>query len=93
MNYTSSYVVANASLYGPTGPAGLQTTQRYRQDGYAIANAQINWTDPGDHYTVGLFADNFTNTRYNFVLSGSAFGDYSQGNEPATYGVRIGAKF
>ena len=93
INYTTSYVVANASLYGPTGPAGLQTTQRYRQDGYAIANAQINWTNPSDHYTVGLYADNLTNTRYNFVLSGSAFGDYSQGNEPATYGVRAGFKF
>lgn len=92
-SYTSSYVVANASLYGPTGPAGLQTTQRYRQKAYAIANVQINWTDPSDHYTLGLYADNVTNTRYNFVLSGSAFGDYSQGNEPATYGVRVGAKF
>lgn len=93
VNYTSSYVVANASLYGPTGPAGLQNKQRYRQGAYAIANAQINWTDPSDHVTVGLFADNLTNTRYNFVLSGSAFGDYSQGNEPATYGIRAGFKF
>jgi len=93
VNYTSSYVVANASLYGPSGPAGLQNKQRYRQGAYAIANAQINWTDPSDHVTVGLFADNLTNTRYNFVLSGSAFGDYSQGNEPATYGIRAGFKF
>jgi iron complex outermembrane recepter protein len=93
VNYTTSYVVANASLYGPTGPAGLQTTQRYRQDAYAIANAQINWTDESGHLTIGAYADNLTNTRYNFVLSGSAFGDYSQGNEPATYGVRLGFKY
>ena len=93
VNYTSSYVVANASLFGPTGPAGLQNKQRYRQGAYAIANAQINWTDPSDHVTIGVFADNLTNTRYNFVLSGSAFGDYAQGNEPATYGVRGGFKF
>lgn len=93
VNYTTSYVVANASLFGPTGPAGLQNKQRYRQNAYAIANAQINWTDPSDHVTIGVYADNFTNTRYNFVLSGSAFGDYSQGNEPATYGIRGGFKF
>ncbi len=93
LSYTSSYVVANASLYGPSGPAGLQNTQRYRQDGYALANAQINWTDPSDRFTIGAYADNLTNTRYNFVLSGSSFGDYSQGNEPATYGVRVGVKF
>jgi iron complex outermembrane receptor protein len=92
-SYTASYVVANPSLFGPLGPAGLANKQRYRQKGYAIANAQINWTDPSDHLTLGLYADNITNTRYNFVLSGGLFGDYSQGNEPVTYGARVGFKF
>ena len=92
-SYTSSFVVANPSLFGPTGPAGLANKQRYRQNGYAIANAQINWTDPSDQVTIGVYADNFTNTRYNFILSGGAFGDFSQGNEPATYGLRGGIKF
>ena len=92
-SYTASYVVANPSLFGPLGPTGLANKQRYRQKAYALANAQINWTDPSDHYTIGVYADNLTNTRYNFVLSGGAFGDYSQGNEPATYGVRGGFKF
>jgi iron complex outermembrane receptor protein len=92
-SYTSSYVVANPSLYGPLAGPALANTQRYRQDGYALLNAQVNWTDPSGHYTLGLYGDNITNTRYNFVLSGGAFGDYSQGNEPATYGVRAGFKF
>ena len=92
-SYTSSYVVANPSLYGPLANPALANTQRYRQDGYALLNAQVNWTDPSGHYTLGVYGDNITNTRYNFVLSGGAFGDYSQGNEPATYGVRAGFKF
>ena len=92
-SYTSSFVVANPSLFGPAGPAGLNNKQRYRQKAYALANAQINWTDPSDHFTLGLYADNITNTRYNFVLSGGTFGDYSQANEPRTYGVRGGFTF
>lgn len=92
-SYTSSYVVANPSLFGPLAGAALANTQRYRQDGYALLNAQVNWTDPSGHYTIGIYGDNITNTRYSFVLSGGAFGDFSQGNEPATYGVRAGFKF
>jgi iron complex outermembrane receptor protein len=93
VSYTSSYVVANPSLFGPLGPAGLANKQRYRQKGYGIANVQINWTDPSDHITLGVYADNVTNTRYNFILSGGLFGDFAQGNEPASYGVRGGFKF
>ena len=92
-SYTSSFVVANPSLFGPLGPAGMANKQRYRQDGYAIANAQINWTDADDRMTLGVYADNITNTRFNFVLSGGLFGDFSQGNEPVSYGVRAGYKF
>lgn len=92
-SYTASFVVANPSLFGPAGPAGLANKQRYRQKAYAIANAQMNWTDPSDHFTIGVYFDNITNTRYNFVLSGGTFGDYSQANEPRTYGLRGGFKF
>ena len=92
-SYTASFVVANPSLFGPLGPAGLANKQRYRQKAYAIANAQINWTDPSDHVTIGVYADNITNTRYNFILSGGLFGDFSQGNEPVSYGARLGYKF
>ena len=90
---TSSDVAANPSLYGSLAGPALANTQRYRQDGYALLNAQVNWTDPSGQYTLGIYGDNITNTRYNFALSGGAFGDYSQGNEPATYGVRAGFKF
>ncbi|TVV76758.1 TonB-dependent receptor [Sphingomonas solaris] len=92
-SYTSSFVVANPSLFGPLAGAALANKQRYRQKGYALLNAQLNWTDPSGHYTLGVYGDNITNTRFNFVLSGGAFGDYSQGNEPVTYGVRAGFKF
>lgn len=88
-SYTASYVVQNPSLYGATAGAGLADKQRYRNPGYAIFNGQINWTEPGGHYTIGLYGENLTNTRYAIIRSGGAFGDYRQYNEPRTYGVRV----
>ena len=92
-SYTTSYVVANPSLFGPLAGAALANKQRYRQNGYAIFNAQANWTDPSDHFTLGVYGENLGNKRYNFVLSGGTFGDYSQAIDPISYGVRAGFKF
>lgn len=92
-SYTSSFVVSNPSLYGPLAGSALANRQRYRQKAYALVNAQINWTDPSDHCTFGIYGENITNSRYSMTLSGGVFGDYSQGNQPATYGARVGFKF
>ena len=91
-SFTTSYVVTNASLYGPLDPARA-TKQRYRQAPYGLLNLSLTWKDADDHYTVGVFADNVTNTRYDLVYSGSALGDYKQYADPAVYGVRLGYKY
>lgn len=94
-NYTDDLVTGNASLYGD--PAGIgdprADVQRYRQDGYERVNLQIDWTDPTDHWTVGVFGDNITNSRFNITQSGSALGDYSRFSQPVTYGVKAGFKY
>jgi iron complex outermembrane receptor protein len=92
-SYTSSYVVSNPALYGPLAGAALADEQRYRQSRYAIANVQAAWTDPGQHYTLTVFVNNVTNTRYKLVSSGGAFGDYRQYNQPRSAGVRVGYTF
>ena len=91
-SYSSSYVVTNPSLYGPLDPTRA-TQQRYRQGAYGLLNLSLGWTDPSKHYTVGVYADNVTNTRYALVYSGSALGDYKQYADPVTYGVRLGFKY
>lgn len=91
--FTASYVVQNPSLYGATAGAALANKQRYRQPSYVIFNAQINWTDPSDHYTIGLYGENLSNTRFTMIRSGGAFGDYRQYSDPRSYGVRAGFKF
>lgn len=92
-SYTSSYVVTNPSLFGPLAPAGLANKQRYRQKAYGIVNLSLDWTDPSEHFTVGAYADNVTNTRYALIYSGSALGDYKQLADPVTYGVRVGFRY
>ncbi|HEX7875598.1 MAG TPA: TonB-dependent receptor [Sphingobium sp.] len=91
-NYTSSYVVTNASLYGPLDPARANQ-QRYRQGAYGLVNLSLSWTDPSDRFTLGAYADNVTNTHYALIYSGSAFGDTKQYSDPVTYGVRAGFKY
>ena len=91
--YTASFVISNPSLFGPLGPAGRANDQRYRQGAYGLVNAQIGWTDPSDRFTLTVFGENLTNTRYRVVASGGAFGDYDVYGEPITYGVRAGVKF
>ena len=91
-SYTSSYVVSNPSLFGPLAGA-LANVQRYRQGAYAIVNAQASWTDPSDHYTLAVYVNNLTNTRYQLVTSGGSFGDYRQYNQPVSAGGRISFRF
>lgn len=93
INYTDSYVVRNPSLYGPLAGPELAGKQRYRQSGYALINAQTNWTDPNGNFTVGIYGENLSNKRYLLDYSGSALGDTSQFAWPRTYGVRVSYSF
>lgn len=92
-SYTASYVLSNPSLFGALAPAGQANQQRYRQGAYGLVNAQVGWTAPGDHFTLTVYGENLTNTKYRVVSSGGAFGDYDIFGEPITYGVRVGYKF
>ena len=105
VKYTSSYVPRDASLYGPAinpltgavqpyiGPAGLAGTQRFRQAGYALVNASINWTDPSDTYTVGLWVNNLTDHDYRLSYSGNANGSYGTWAWPRQWGGRFSVKY
>jgi iron complex outermembrane receptor protein len=96
-NYTDSYVVNNASLYGPLvapiNPA-MAKSQRFRQGAYSLLSLQATWTDPTDHYWLTVFGNNVTNKSYKMIYSGSTTsGDYSVPGEPRVYGVKVGYRF
>jgi iron complex outermembrane receptor protein len=92
-SWTSSYVVNNPSLWGPLAGPALAKQQRYRQPNYGLLNLSARWTDPSDHYTLTVFVNNVTNTRFLLVTSGGSFGDYRQFSQPRSAGVRVGYSF
>lgn len=92
LTYSDSYVLANASLFGPAA-GSLANEQRYRQDSTFLVNAQINWTDPTSHYSIGVYGKNLTDVDYRDLYSGSAFGDYGAQARPRTYGVMLAYTF
>jgi iron complex outermembrane receptor protein len=93
LSYTDSFVLYNASLYGPLAPAALASKQRYRQGAYALVSARAVWTDAGDHVRVTVFGNNLTNKKYRMTYSGGSFGDYSAQATPFTWGVKLGYSF
>ena len=109
LKYTSSYVLRNPSIWcqatpvelaGVTStyncagiPAGRLREQRFVENGYALVNASITWTDPSDHYYVRIWGTNLTNHIYAQDANGSVAGTYSAQAEPRVFGGTIGIKF
>jgi iron complex outermembrane receptor protein len=91
--YTDSFVINNASIYGPAAPASLAGKQRFRQKAYTLLNVQATWTDPSEHYSLGVFATNLTDVRYRITYSAGANGDYGTPGTPRQIGVRAGYQF
>ena len=86
-------MLRDPSVYGPLAPAALQNKQRYREPGYMLLNAQVQWTDASGHYRVTVYGDNLTNKKYLLTNGGQTLGDYATYSEPITYGVRLGYNF
>lgn len=66
---------------------------RYGQPGYALLNLRAAYTTPDEHWTLSVFGNNVTDTRYYIVRSGTSFGDYHVLGEPATYGAQVEFRF
>jgi iron complex outermembrane receptor protein len=93
VSYTSDFPLSNPSTFGPLAGA-LANIQRYKTDEYTLVNAQLSWTDPSDHYTIGVFGTNLFNEKYLVTHNGSAvFGDYRQYGQPRSYGVKFNYKY
>ncbi|WP_375397336.1 TonB-dependent receptor [uncultured Sphingomonas sp.] len=66
---------------------------RLEENGWFLFGGQIQWTDPSDHYTIAIYAENLTNERYKIISSASAYGTYEMYNQPRSIGGRLGVKF
>ena len=66
---------------------------RFEEKSWTQLNAQINWTDASDHFTIGVFGNNINNIHYLLAYSQPGYGKNVLYNEPRTFGVRAGVKF
>ena len=71
------------------GPSGTQ----FRQPGYETLSLRAEWTDPSDTYSLALWGDNVTDSRYLTAVQYGNFGIGANWNKPVTYGVEVGVKF
>lgn len=71
------------------GPSGIQ----FHEGAYEILSLRAQWTDPSDRFTLALWGDNVSNSRYHTSVQYSNFGIGSTWSKPATYGVEVGVKF
>jgi len=78
--YTSSFYF---------GPSGIQ----FKQGAYETLSLRAEWTDPSENYSIALYGDNVTNSRFINQATFSNFGIGSTWNEPVTYGIELGFKF
>ncbi len=58
-----------------------------------MLSLRAQWTDPSERYTVGLWGDNVTNSRYRTQVQFNNFGIGSTWSAPVTYGLDFGVKF
>ncbi|WP_174273547.1 TonB-dependent receptor [Sphingomonas bacterium] len=84
--------VAGTQGFCAAGTDALQKG-RFEENGYVLGNVQIAWTDPSNRYTVTVFSDNVTGTRYKIISSAFAYESYDEYNEPRTIGVKFGFKY
>jgi iron complex outermembrane receptor protein len=71
------------------GPSGSQ----FPQKGFETVSLRAEWTDESDRYTIGLWGDNVTNSRYRTQVQYANNGIGANWSRPTTFGVDLGAKF
>jgi iron complex outermembrane receptor protein len=65
------------------GPSGIQ----FPQKGYEILGLRAQWTDPSERFTVGIWGDNVTNSRYQTQVQYNLPGIGANWSKPVTFGV------
>lgn len=83
----------NQEILAGTPNAGRASEQRARQEGYALVNASVTWTDPTDHYFVRIWGNNLTDQKYRVHYNPLGSGTYQPIGEPLSFGGTVGYKF
>jgi len=91
-DFAGGSVTLSGNLYY-TSAFYFDATQQFRQRGYEILSARVQWQDPRERFTVALYGDNLTNNRHLDQVISNTIGTGAGWNSPTTYGISLGAKF
>ena len=81
-----------ANLYH-TSKFYFDTSEQFAQKGYTLLGLRAEWTDPSDHYTLAVYADNVLDEKYRRQNQMNGLGIGAVWAPPFTAGASIRAKF
>lgn len=82
----------SSNLYHNSG-FSWEAANRYRQKSYELLNASINWTSSDERYSIRVWGQNLTDTKYLSQGVSAAVGDLRAYAAPRTYGVTLTTRF
>lgn len=65
----------------------FDSSNQFGEKGFENLGLRVEWTDPSKHYTLAVFGDNITNSRYRTQVQASTLGVGDVWNFPVTYGA------
>jgi len=94
--YTAALLGGELNLSGTLSYASKQyfdSSEQFHDDGHEKLILRAQWTDASDRYTVAVYGDNLTDSRYLVQVIPQAVAIPVSWNEPRTVGVSLGVKF
>lgn len=67
--------------------------EQFREPAYEVLALRAEWTDPSDRFSLAVFGDNVTGSRYRTQLFTNSTGIGNTWSTPATYGVSARVNF
>ena len=71
----------------------FDSSEQFKQDSYELLSLRAAWTDSSDRYTVALFGDNLTDSKYRAQVLPQQLGALSMWGMPATVGVSVNVRY
>ncbi|EQB00437.1 hypothetical protein L288_18340 [Sphingobium quisquiliarum P25] len=92
-SYACDVVVIGGALSCAPGTNSKTARGRFEEDGYFLLNTQAAWTDPSKRWTVTIFGNNLTGTRYKLSNQGFFYATLQTLNEPRSIGGRLSFRY
>jgi iron complex outermembrane recepter protein len=76
-----------------TAKAYFDSSQQYSSPGYELVSLRAEWTDSSEHFTVAVYGDNITDSKYYTQILPGQFAVQTVWGQPVSWGVSLRAKY